>query len=275
MNKPIRTVSIFCLLLFLALMINATYYQFVEAGSLNDRPENRRVKEAAYSSERGAILVERTPIAESTQVDDEYQYLRTYKQPVPLRPGHRLLLLRRPAPASSPRRTRCSPATTRALFIGSLVDLLSNKRAAGRQRPADPRPRRPAGGLRRAWRRSARTSRARSWRSSRPPARSWRWCRCRRSTPTTWPPTTSAPRDDTYERLDADDDRAAAQPRDPEAAVPRARRSSSSPRPRRSSRASYDGPDDVVPGGDTFQLPQTSGDVRARRQRGPRLPRRA
>ena len=28
MNKPIRTVSIFCMLLFLALMVNTTYLQF-------------------------------------------------------------------------------------------------------------------------------------------------------------------------------------------------------------------------------------------------------
>ena len=40
MNKPIRTVSIFCLILFLALMINATYLQYWKAGALNDDPRN-------------------------------------------------------------------------------------------------------------------------------------------------------------------------------------------------------------------------------------------
>ena len=43
MNKPIRTISIFCLLLFLALMLNATYLQYWKAGELNDDPRNRRV----------------------------------------------------------------------------------------------------------------------------------------------------------------------------------------------------------------------------------------
>ena len=52
MNKPIRTVSIFCLLLFLALLINATYLQYWKAGALNDDPRNRRVQEASYSRER-------------------------------------------------------------------------------------------------------------------------------------------------------------------------------------------------------------------------------
>ena len=41
MNKPIRTISIFCLLLFLALMVNATYLQYWKAGKLNDDPRNR------------------------------------------------------------------------------------------------------------------------------------------------------------------------------------------------------------------------------------------
>ena len=81
MNKPIRTISIFCLLLFLALMINATYLQYWRAGALNDDPRNRRVLEASFSSERGAILVGRTAIAESERSDDRYEWQRTYPQP--------------------------------------------------------------------------------------------------------------------------------------------------------------------------------------------------
>ena len=59
MNKPIRTIAIFCLLLFLALMINATYLQYYRASALDEHPLNRRVLAAAFSSERGAILVDR------------------------------------------------------------------------------------------------------------------------------------------------------------------------------------------------------------------------
>jgi peptidoglycan glycosyltransferase len=81
MNKPIRAVSIFCMLLFLALMVNVTYLQFWKADSLNDDPRNRRVIEAAYSRDRGAILVGRTEIAESVPVDDEYEYQRRYPEP--------------------------------------------------------------------------------------------------------------------------------------------------------------------------------------------------
>lgn len=83
MNKPIRTISMFCLLLFVALMLNATYLQFWKADSLDDDPRNRRVIEAAYSRERGAILVGRDPIAESVPSGDRYEFQRTY--PVPFR----------------------------------------------------------------------------------------------------------------------------------------------------------------------------------------------
>ena len=81
MNKPIRTISTFCLLLFLALMLNATYLQYWQAGDLNDDPRNRRVLEEAFSSERGAILVGRTPVAESEPSDDRYEFQRLYPQP--------------------------------------------------------------------------------------------------------------------------------------------------------------------------------------------------
>jgi peptidoglycan glycosyltransferase len=85
MNKPIRTVSIFCLLLFLALAINATYLQYYHADALNDRADNGRVATATFSRERGAILAGPnggTIIAESVEESrDQYKYQRKYNQP--------------------------------------------------------------------------------------------------------------------------------------------------------------------------------------------------
>jgi peptidoglycan glycosyltransferase len=81
MNKPIRTVSIFCLLLFLALALNATYLQYYHATALNDRVDNGRVAAATYSRARGAILVGHTAIAESKPSKDQYKYQRVYHQP--------------------------------------------------------------------------------------------------------------------------------------------------------------------------------------------------
>lgn len=76
--------AIFCMLLFVALLANVTYLQYVNAGNLNDAakyPENRRVIEAAFSRERGAIMVGRTAIAESKKSDDKYKFQRVYSNP--------------------------------------------------------------------------------------------------------------------------------------------------------------------------------------------------
>jgi peptidoglycan glycosyltransferase len=80
-NKPIRTVSIFCMLLFLALMANATYLQYWQADALDDNPRNRRIIQEAFSRERGAILVAGEPVAVSVESDDEYEFQRTYPMP--------------------------------------------------------------------------------------------------------------------------------------------------------------------------------------------------
>lgn len=81
MNKPIRTISVFCLVLFAALMLNATYLQYLKADDLDDNPANVRTKVAAFSRDRGAILIGRTPIAESKTSDDRYDYQRVYNEP--------------------------------------------------------------------------------------------------------------------------------------------------------------------------------------------------
>jgi peptidoglycan glycosyltransferase len=80
-NKPIRTVAIFCLLLFLALALNATYLQYYHASALNDRIGNGRVATATFSRDRGAILVGGQPIAQSVDSNDQYKFQRVYKQP--------------------------------------------------------------------------------------------------------------------------------------------------------------------------------------------------
>jgi peptidoglycan glycosyltransferase len=81
MNRPIRTMAIACMALFMALLLNTTYLQYVEAGDLNNRDDNKRVRDAEYSRKRGAILVDGRSVAESLPVKDQYEYLRTYKKP--------------------------------------------------------------------------------------------------------------------------------------------------------------------------------------------------
>ena len=82
MNKPIRVVSVFCLMLFMALLVNSTYLMYVRADTLSDDPRNRRIITATFSRERGAILVGKEAIARSVPSDDKYKFQRTYSQPL-------------------------------------------------------------------------------------------------------------------------------------------------------------------------------------------------
>ena len=87
MNKPIRTMSIFCLLLFAALLLNVTYLQYVDAGSLNSRADNKRVRDAEFSRKRGAIVAGGSSVAESMpRSTTSTVYQRRYTQPLRVRP---------------------------------------------------------------------------------------------------------------------------------------------------------------------------------------------
>jgi peptidoglycan glycosyltransferase len=81
-NKPIRTMAIVCMALFLALLTNSTYLQYIRADELNSRNDNKRVRDAEFSRDRGAILVRGTSVAESIPVDDQFEFQRRYPQPL-------------------------------------------------------------------------------------------------------------------------------------------------------------------------------------------------
>ena len=83
MNRPIRTLAVGFLVLFLGLLGRATYLQFFDASSLNSltaHPDNQRALSDSYSRPRGQILVPglRFPIAESKPLGDQYKFQRSY-----------------------------------------------------------------------------------------------------------------------------------------------------------------------------------------------------
>ncbi|RLV48068.1 penicillin-binding protein 2 [Nocardioides mangrovicus] len=83
MNKPIRNLSVFCMVLFLLLLANATFLQYWQAdtlSSLSAHPDNRRIRDLQFSRERGAILVDGKAIAQSVKSKDRYDYQREYPQ---------------------------------------------------------------------------------------------------------------------------------------------------------------------------------------------------
>ncbi len=58
MNKPLRRVSVFCVLLILALLAWVTWLQGAKASTFTDDPHNPRVSIAKYANPLGNILVD-------------------------------------------------------------------------------------------------------------------------------------------------------------------------------------------------------------------------
>ncbi len=131
MNKPIRTMAIFCMLLFAALLLNATYLQYVDAGSLNSRSDNKRVRDAEFARKRGAIVAGGTSIAESRKVDDQYTYQRVYKQPAKYAQltGFYSYIYGRSGVESS--QNEILSGSDPRLFVNRVVDMLGNSQPKG------------------------------------------------------------------------------------------------------------------------------------------------
>jgi peptidoglycan glycosyltransferase len=130
MNKPIRTVSIFCLLLFVALALNATYLQYYHANALNNHPGNGRVATATFSRDRGAILVGGHAIAESVKSNDQYQEQRVYHEPFMYAPITGWYTLGNETGAERANNNFLSGEDDR-LFVNRLVDLVNGDATKG------------------------------------------------------------------------------------------------------------------------------------------------
>ena len=130
MNKPIRVVAVFSLVLFLALLVNSTYLMYVRADGLSDDPRNRRIITAAFSRERGAILVGKEAIARSVPSDDKYKFQRTYAQPLKYAPltGYFSWFSQTGVERSQ---NPVLAGDDSRLFVTRLVDLLSNSDPKG------------------------------------------------------------------------------------------------------------------------------------------------
>lgn len=80
MNRPIRRVAVVAALMFFALLINASYLAVFRADDLNAEPRNRRTRDAEFATERGAILVGNTPIAQTVDNKGRFAYKRSYAE---------------------------------------------------------------------------------------------------------------------------------------------------------------------------------------------------
>ena len=131
MNKPIRTMSIVCMALFLALLVNSTYLQYLRADELNSRNDNKRVRDAEFSRERGAILVNGDSVAESVPVKDQFEYQRRYPQPEKYAhlTGYYSYIYGRSALELS--YNDILSGSDPRLFVNRVVDLFGNSQPAG------------------------------------------------------------------------------------------------------------------------------------------------
>ena len=130
MNKPIRVVAVFSLILFLALLVNSTYLMYVRADSLSADPRNRRVINATFSRERGAILVGKDAVARSVPSDDQYKFQRTYPQPLKYAPLTGYFSWYSQTGVERSQNPVLAGDDSR-LFVTRLVDLLSNSDPKG------------------------------------------------------------------------------------------------------------------------------------------------
>ena len=81
MNQAIRNSWIVALAMFLAILASLTYVQFFAADELNANPINNRQIYKEFGQNRGSILVDGAPIAESVASNDQFNYQRVYNDP--------------------------------------------------------------------------------------------------------------------------------------------------------------------------------------------------
>ena len=78
MIRYIRRAAVLCLLLLVALLVNAARVQIFEATSLDKNPANRRVAIARYLAPRGDILAGGQPVTGSKDTGQQLRHERTY-----------------------------------------------------------------------------------------------------------------------------------------------------------------------------------------------------
>lgn len=81
MNRELRRVSVVIAMMFFSLLLSSTVIQGVQADSLSLDQRNVRSVYDSYQVQRGDILVDGQPIAQSVKSADEFGYVRKYSSP--------------------------------------------------------------------------------------------------------------------------------------------------------------------------------------------------
>jgi peptidoglycan glycosyltransferase len=119
------------LVLFGLLLINVNYIMAFQARDLRERPGNARLLLDEYSRERGPILLEGRPIAESKETADRLKYLRVYpdKQLYAAVTGYYSYIYG--AAAIEHEENSILAGTDDRLFVRRVIDVLTGRRQQG------------------------------------------------------------------------------------------------------------------------------------------------
>ena len=132
MNKPIRRVAFVAMIMFALLLANGTYMMIFRQSSLAAQSQNRRVRDAEFAQNRGAILAAgKTEIAKTIPAKDRFKYQRVYPDGDLYAPITGYYSYDRASSALESTYNAELSGTDDALFVRRLIDLATNKTPKG------------------------------------------------------------------------------------------------------------------------------------------------
>jgi peptidoglycan glycosyltransferase len=132
MNKPIRRVAFVAMIMFALLLANGTYMMIFRQDSLAAQPQNRRVRDAEFAQNRGAILAAgKTEIAKTVPSKDRFKYQRVYPDGELYAAITGFYSYDRASSGLERTYNAQLAGTDDALFVRRLVDMATNKTPEG------------------------------------------------------------------------------------------------------------------------------------------------
>ena len=132
MNRPIRRVALVAMLMFGLLLANGTYMTLFRTDSLAAEPQNRRVRDAEFAQDRGAILAAgKTEIAVTGSAKDRFRYQRSYPAGSLYAPVTGFYSYDHGSSGLESTYNAQLAGTADALFVRRLIDLATNEAPRG------------------------------------------------------------------------------------------------------------------------------------------------
>jgi peptidoglycan glycosyltransferase len=132
MNKPIRRVAFVAMLMFALLLANGTYMMIFRQDSLAAQPQNRRVRDAEFAQNRGAILASgKAEMAKTVPSKDRFKYQRVYPDGELYAAITGFYSYDRASSALESTYNAQLAGTDDALFVRRLIDMATNKTPKG------------------------------------------------------------------------------------------------------------------------------------------------